>query len=76
MQQFPSTRVQRIKKRTRFSSIVPVVRVCLLVEWVGNLTASNFCFGTFVVGSAHEALEAEHWGVKKLPYLTVSLQHC
>ena len=38
----------------------------LWVEWVGNLTASNFCCGTFVVASTHEALalEAEHYGVK------------
>jgi len=25
-----------------------------------NLTTSNFCFGTFVVASTHEALEAKH----------------
>jgi len=36
------------------------VRVYLLVEWVGNLTASNFSFGPFVVASTHEALQAEH----------------
>jgi len=40
------------------------------VELVWNLTASNFCIGTLVIASTHEALEAEHCYVKILPHLT------
>ena len=38
------------------------------VEWVWNLTTSNFCFvGTLFIASTHsEALEAEHSGVKNI----------
>jgi len=71
--QFPSTRVQNIYQGTWFQSKVPVVRVYLLVERVGNLTASNFCLCTFVVASTHEAIEAEHCGGKMLSQLTVYL---
>ena len=43
-----------------FPSKIAVVGEYLLVEWVGDLTASKFRCGTFVVASTHEALEAEH----------------
>ena len=61
---FVYTRSKHLTKGLKFSSKIPVVRVYLSGELVGNLAASNFCFGTSVVASTHEALEAEYGGVK------------